>query len=639
MADLIKKIKIKKQDGTFTDYIPIGAEAQNISTNDGDSVQLKLNKKPYYYNSVADMKADTKLKAGDMAITLGYYEVNDGGHGEYVIVDDDTLVSDDGSIHILSNGLRAKLIVDNEINVKQFGAKGNGIDLDNTPLLNALNYIKNSDIKVLYFNDGNYLLSNKIYLPSGKYIGLGSATLTETNSTDEVFITNEHFLDYDYQDEIEIKDLTIVKTTLSGGSLKGKRCFRFACTNNLHMDNIIMKSNVDSQFGAIDLYSYNTNALIENCKVYKTGTLTATSLVGGYAVREYSETHTSKNISIINCLIDKDGIDESLWISGWFGNLEHVYVNNMKIYDRTNSEGVTTCFIDRCSDVTIENSYIYKLGNGYKLIQIGTNEEHHQRLVENLFINNNVFEIENSSNTSQYCSFIRVDSLVGSRGVFIQNNKFYFNGTNNTKIGCFYIFNESATIKSINNIFNGNCQQLGFNVKYSINDTLNGNCSNTIFENPEYIKEFKNNGTTPYFYKLALNNAVRNNIKIENCDVVANRIFQNNGSTITTTHTFINSNLINTQEFEADFTLSNDTKQTLNIFNCNIGHLPISWEKYNILNVNNLTLNNVLVKGIPTSAKDRYNYPIGTVFFSGTPTKSIVRKISDGDSTSNWEEI
>ena len=45
MADLIKKIKIKKQDGTFTDYIPIGADAVNIETSDGESVELALNKK------------------------------------------------------------------------------------------------------------------------------------------------------------------------------------------------------------------------------------------------------------------------------------------------------------------------------------------------------------------------------------------------------------------------------------------------------------------------------------------------------------------------------------------------------------------------------------------------------------------
>ena len=103
MADLVKKIKIKKQDGTFTDYIPIGAEAQNISTSDGDSVQLKLNKKPYYYNNVADMKADTKLKVGDMAITLGDKTIGDGLGAYYKISDEETDIR-------LNNGLYAQKI-------------------------------------------------------------------------------------------------------------------------------------------------------------------------------------------------------------------------------------------------------------------------------------------------------------------------------------------------------------------------------------------------------------------------------------------------------------------------------------------------------------------------------------------------
>ena len=42
MADLVKKIKIKKQDGTFTDYIPIGAEAQNINMQNNYSVQANI---------------------------------------------------------------------------------------------------------------------------------------------------------------------------------------------------------------------------------------------------------------------------------------------------------------------------------------------------------------------------------------------------------------------------------------------------------------------------------------------------------------------------------------------------------------------------------------------------------------------
>ena len=55
MADLIKKIKIKKQDGTFTDYIPIGAEASNVNTEDGLSVENKLKKKNRFQLVVTEL--------------------------------------------------------------------------------------------------------------------------------------------------------------------------------------------------------------------------------------------------------------------------------------------------------------------------------------------------------------------------------------------------------------------------------------------------------------------------------------------------------------------------------------------------------------------------------------------------------
>lgn len=64
------------------------------------------------FNTVADMKADEDLAAGDTVQTLGYYSANDGGAGLYKIVDDNTLLDDGGSIHNLVNGLKAKLIED-----------------------------------------------------------------------------------------------------------------------------------------------------------------------------------------------------------------------------------------------------------------------------------------------------------------------------------------------------------------------------------------------------------------------------------------------------------------------------------------------------------------------------------------------
>ena len=148
MADLIKKIKIKKQDGTYTDYIPIGVDAVNAITDDGESVQLKLNKKPYYYNTVADMK-NAKLKEGDMAITLGYYEVDDGGAGEYKIEKD--LLSNEMNIIKLNNGFYAKLIETSYyITANQFGAHCDGVSDDTTLLQNIINYcqINERELKI-----------------------------------------------------------------------------------------------------------------------------------------------------------------------------------------------------------------------------------------------------------------------------------------------------------------------------------------------------------------------------------------------------------------------------------------------------------------------------------------------------------
>ena len=188
MADLIKKIKIKKQDGTFTDYIPIGAEAKNISTNDSDSVELKLSKKPYYYNNVADMKADTKLKIGNMVITLGYYEENDGGHGEYIIVDDDSLVDDGGSIHVLTNGLKAKLIIDDSIVPEVFGAYGDETHDDSTFIQSAINYATNN--KYILELNKKYLITSSIEI-SGQYFNLHgeNSIITYTGNDSAIKIT------------------------------------------------------------------------------------------------------------------------------------------------------------------------------------------------------------------------------------------------------------------------------------------------------------------------------------------------------------------------------------------------------------------------------------------------------------------
>ena len=180
MSRIVKKMKIMQPGGTLSDYVPIGAEAENINV-DGESVETKLNKKPYYYDTVADMKADTKLKAEDMAVTLGYYSIDDGGAGEYQIIEDSGYdEADNGSLHELNNGLLAKLIVKNgEVNIKQFGAYGDGVHNDTLAIQTAID--KN---KVIFINEGTYIINNTLTIDSSTVLyGIRNESVIEYTGT------------------------------------------------------------------------------------------------------------------------------------------------------------------------------------------------------------------------------------------------------------------------------------------------------------------------------------------------------------------------------------------------------------------------------------------------------------------------
>lgn len=121
---------------------------------------------PIVYESVAEMKADSLLSAGMTAQTLGYYSPNDGGAGTYIIrAKADGDVDDGGSLHGLTSGLIAELVVENgTVNVKQFGAKGDGVTDDTEKIQKAIDFCSNVIIP-----NGNYIISSPIII-KGKHI-------------------------------------------------------------------------------------------------------------------------------------------------------------------------------------------------------------------------------------------------------------------------------------------------------------------------------------------------------------------------------------------------------------------------------------------------------------------------------------
>ena len=131
--------------------------SMQVIDNLQNTLDTKVNKKPYYFDNVAAMKA-YNLAEGDYVITKGYYEENDGGNGEYTIINDSNLVDDGGSVHNLQNGLKAILVADDIVNIHQFGAKGDGTTDDTNAITNALTYANN----IKGIEDKTYYITSSI---------------------------------------------------------------------------------------------------------------------------------------------------------------------------------------------------------------------------------------------------------------------------------------------------------------------------------------------------------------------------------------------------------------------------------------------------------------------------------------------
>lgn len=137
------------------------------------------------YSSVNSMINATNLVENKVVRTTGYYENNDGGGALYKIRKHNENDVTNSSTLILLNDPNyvAELIIENEINVKQFGAKGNGENDDTISIQNAFNYLRKyprneKDYSQLYFPNGEYLITDTIIIESGRWSEVrGRATL------------------------------------------------------------------------------------------------------------------------------------------------------------------------------------------------------------------------------------------------------------------------------------------------------------------------------------------------------------------------------------------------------------------------------------------------------------------------------
>ena len=137
-------------DGAIATAAAAGAGANGwtallVADASGMTQQQVNDKTALFYNTVADMVADTKLKAGKAVITHGYYTPNDGGGARYLIKDTAT----DYSIPV-ANNLHAAFA--DSFDIRKFGIRNNATLDQTTEIQRMVNYADSRVYEIDFLN-------------------------------------------------------------------------------------------------------------------------------------------------------------------------------------------------------------------------------------------------------------------------------------------------------------------------------------------------------------------------------------------------------------------------------------------------------------------------------------------------------
>lgn len=122
------------------------------------------------FNTIEDMKKSTNLSENSFVETYGFYELGDGGSAKYKIRKISNVdVIDNVKLFALDNDttLVAELIIDKEMNSKQFGLIGDGATNETSKLKK---FFENEKIEKYILLNGTYILDDDIIITSNSNV-------------------------------------------------------------------------------------------------------------------------------------------------------------------------------------------------------------------------------------------------------------------------------------------------------------------------------------------------------------------------------------------------------------------------------------------------------------------------------------
>lgn len=219
------------------------------------------------YGTIADMAATENLINGCLVETFGFHSSGDGGGAKYLIrTKSESDTPDEITLVTLTNlsSLIAEKIEESKINVKQYGAYGDGVHDDYDAIQYA--YTKNPK-RTIYFPSGTYLISATIKTNS-------AANANDTILDDNAIIKASQALN-------ELFEIGGINPTISpnvynrrnsfvGGELDATGC-QTAIKINEYMMGVEIKDTTINMFNTYGIYvpssTYSSDMKVQNCYI------------------------------------------------------------------------------------------------------------------------------------------------------------------------------------------------------------------------------------------------------------------------------------------------------------------------------------------------------------------------------------
>ena len=367
------------------------------------------------FNNIEEMKVSTNLLNGSFAETYGFYEKNDGGNAKYKIREKiNNEISDNITLIDLENGLVAELILEDTMSIKQFGAKGNGINDDTLYIQTALNNVNRLFVPA---TDNYYKITDNIELKSNQIIyGVGEKskllmpnnlvkTIFDIQNVNNIIIDNIKLCNESCQTSANpdltkniiiygenVNNITIQNCFFENAYSKG---IEFKRAKNINYINNIFKN---ATYEMVFLMQEVENFLVDNCifdsiiSTYINSYLFATGRKDTAMYKFSCRNITVKNSKFLNNPI-WEGIDTHS-CNGFI--VENNYIENCNVGIMAQAGSTSPIMEDEVSakNIIIKGNIMKcsKYGGSSYGIIVGTAIQNLQHLAENVVIKDNIIE-------------------------------------------------------------------------------------------------------------------------------------------------------------------------------------------------------------------------------------------------------